>query len=122
MANTSGGLGDVLREARVAADLSLRDLAKRLGITPSYISDIENDRRVPSEDVLRLLANELKLDFDQLMAMAGRVGDQAERYLKQHPAAGTLFRRISDKKLPEEDLQKLLQQVDRMGTKKKGSP
>ncbi len=121
MANTSGGLGDVLRDARVAANLSLRDLAKKLEITPSYLSDIENDRRVPSEEVLRQLATELKLDFDHLMAMAGRVGEQAERYLKQHPAAGTLFRRISDKRLPEEDLKKLLQQVDRMGTKK-GTP
>jgi transcriptional regulator with XRE-family HTH domain len=119
MANSDGrSLGDVLREARVAADLTLRDLAKKLSISPSYISDIENDRRVPAEDVLRQLANELELKFDDLMAMAGRVGDQAERYLKKHPAAGTLFRRISDKRLPEEDLKRLLQQVDRMGTKK----
>jgi transcriptional regulator with XRE-family HTH domain len=119
MANTDGRtLGEVLRDARVKADLTLRDLAKKLSISPSYISDIENDRRVPAEEVLRQLAGELKLKFDDLMAMAGRVGDQAERYLKTHPAAGTLFRRISDKRLPDEDLQKLLQSVDRMGTKK----
>ena len=119
MANTdSGTLGEVLRTARAKADLTLRDLAKKLALSPSYLSDIENDRRVPAEDVLRQLAGELNLNFDDLMAMAGRVGDQAERYLKQHPAAGTLFRRISDKRLPEEDLKKLLQQVDRMGTKK----
>jgi transcriptional regulator with XRE-family HTH domain len=119
MANMAGGtLGEVLRDARVRADLTLRDLAKKLSLSPSYLSDIENDRRVPAEDVLRELANEFNLKFDDLMAMAGRIGDQAERYLKQHPAAGTLFRRISDKRLPEEDLKKLLQHVDRMGTKK----
>jgi transcriptional regulator with XRE-family HTH domain len=121
MANTTGRtLGEVLREARVAGDLSLRDLAKKLSITPSYISDIENDRRVPSEEVLGELAKFFDLSFDNLMALAGRVGDQAERYLRRHPTAGVLFRRISDKHLPEEDLQKLVQTVEEMG-KRKGS-
>jgi transcriptional regulator with XRE-family HTH domain len=119
MANTDGRtLGEVLRDARVAADLTLRDLAKKLAITPSYISDIENDRRVPSEDVLERIASELKLKFDELMARAGRVGDQAEKYMKRHPSAGVLFRRISERRLPEEDLRKLLTQVEEMGTKK----
>lgn len=119
MANTDGRtLGEVLRDARVAADLTLRDLAKKLAITASYISDIENDRRVPSEDVLERIASELKLKFDELMARAGRVGDQAEKYMKRHPSAGVLFRRISERRLPEEDLKRLLTQVEEMGTKK----
>jgi len=121
-----GTLGEVLRDARVKAGLTLRVLAKKLDITASYISDIENDRRTPSEDVLQKLqklANELNLKFDELMSLAGRVGDQAERYnyMKKHPAAGVLFRRISDRRLPEEDLKKLLTQVDKMGAKKGGT-
>lgn len=119
MANISGGtLGEVLREARVKLDLGLREFAKKLGITPSYLSDIEYDRRVPSEEVLSKLAGALQLETDHLMALAGRVGDNAERYLKHHPAAGVLFRRISDQKLPEEDLKKLLREVDKMAGKK----
>ena|SRR5712691_8034719 len=121
MANTlndSRTLGEVLRDARVAAGFSLRDLAKKLSITPSYISDIENNRRVPSEEVLTQLAAEFKLEFDDLMARAGRVGEDAARYLKQHPAAGALFRRISDKRLPEEKLRELLKQVEQMVPKK----
>ena len=122
MTNNDGRtLGEVLRDARVKADLTLRVLAKKLDITASYISDIENDRRTPSEDVLQKLADELNLKFDELMSLAGRVGDQAERYMKQHPAAGVLFRRISDRRLPEEDLKKLLTQVDKMGAKKGGT-
>lgn len=119
MANTTDKtLGEVLYDARVAADLSLRDLAKKLNISPSYISDIENARRVPSEDVMKQLAEALELNFDDLMARAGRVGEQAERYLKQHPTAGALFRKISDKRPPEDVLQKLLKEVDRLSSKK----
>lgn len=118
MANTyEGTLGEVLRDARVSLDISLRELAKRLDLAPSYLSDIENDRRVPSEEVLQNLARELKLKFDDLMALAGRFGEQAERYLKRHPAAGQLFRRISEKRLSDDDLQKLLQRAEDLAKK-----
>jgi transcriptional regulator with XRE-family HTH domain len=117
MAN-SKSLGEVLRDARVKTDMSLRDLAKKLDITPSYISDIENDRRVPAEEVLQLFADALGLDHDDLMAMAGRIGEGAERYLKKEPAAGVLFRRISDKGLKSDDIQKLIRAVEKMPDKK----
>jgi transcriptional regulator with XRE-family HTH domain len=121
MANgTAVTLGEVIRDARVGLGISLRDLAKRVELAPSYLSDIENDRRVPSEEVLQRLADEVKLKFDDLMALAGRVGDQTERYMKRHPAAGLLFRKISDKRLRDEDLESLLKTVETMGSKKRG--
>jgi transcriptional regulator with XRE-family HTH domain len=114
-------LGEILRDARVKSEVTLRDLAKTLDLAPSYLSDIENDRRVPSEEVLIRLAEVLRLRFDNLMALAGRVGDDAERYLKKHPAVGALFRRISDKRLSDEDLKKLNSVVEKMGSKKRGT-
>jgi transcriptional regulator with XRE-family HTH domain len=92
--------------------MSLRELARRLAVTPSYVSDIENNRRVPSEDVLRRIADELNLDFDDLVAQAGRIGTRAERYLRETPAAATLFRRISEKRLTEDEVKELIDQVD----------
>ena len=74
-------LGDTLRDARLALGLSLREVARRGNIAPSYLSDIEHDRRTPAEEVLHALAALLELDFDDLMAQAGRIGDDAERYL-----------------------------------------
>jgi transcriptional regulator with XRE-family HTH domain len=111
MANTEQTLGEVIHAARITSGRSLRELARDLSITASYLSDIENERRVPSEEVLRSIATLLSLDFDHLMALAGRFGDQADRYMKRHPAAGVLFRRISEKNLPDEDLRKLLEEV-----------
>lgn len=105
-------LGDVIREGRLALNISLRELARRLGVTPSYVSDIENDRRVPSEGVLRRIADELTLDFDDLVARAGRIGPNAERYLRQTPAATTLFRRITEEKLTDEEIRELIDKVE----------
>jgi transcriptional regulator with XRE-family HTH domain len=113
MANPAS-FGDRVREARLAQHLGLREFAKVLGIAPSYLSDIENDRRVPAEEVTRDIAKALRLDFDDLMAAAGRFGADAERYLKKNPMAGALFRKISEGKFEEGELRKLLEQAERL--------
>jgi transcriptional regulator with XRE-family HTH domain len=116
---TSGAsLGQQVRDARVAAGLSLRALARQLEVAPSYMNDIENDRRVPSEAVLRRIASELGLDADLLLATAGRVGDGAREYIKEQPAAGVLFRRLSDARLDEQGLRKLLEEAEKMITRR----
>jgi transcriptional regulator with XRE-family HTH domain len=106
--------GDLVREGRLARGLGLRELAKQLDMAPSYLSDIENDRRIPSADVTKQIAKALKLDFDDLMAAAGRFGEDAERYLRKNPSAGALFRKIADGKFQEDQLRKLLDEAERL--------
>lgn len=117
--NTEKTLGQVIRDARVAGGTSLREFSRNLGITPSYQSDIENDRRIPSEDVLKKMADALRLDFEELMALGGRFGDDAERYLRRHPTAGALFRKLSESNAPEDVLRRMLQQAEELERKKK---
>jgi transcriptional regulator with XRE-family HTH domain len=111
-------LGQQIRDARVAAGLSLRALARQLEVAPSYMNDIENDRRVPSESVLIRIAAELGLDADLLLAAAGRVGEGAREYIKANPTAGVLFRRVSGAGLDEQGLKKLLEQAEKMITRR----
>lgn len=112
MADTT--LGEVVRTARVNAGISLRQLAIRLGVTPSYVSDIENDRRVPSEDVLGRIAQELNLDRADLLARAGRLQADADRYMRGTPAATTLFRRITEERFDEAKIRKVMERVDEL--------
>lgn len=112
-------LGEILREARAAKSLSLRAIAGQMDITPSYLSDIENDRRVPAEEVLGRLAGLLSLDADDLMAQAGRFGEQAEKFARQQPLAVKLFRRISSANLPATDLQEMIHDVEQRGQVKR---
>jgi transcriptional regulator with XRE-family HTH domain len=109
-------LGDVLREARVDLDLGLRELARHLKKSPSYLSDIENDRRVPSEDVLAELAKVLHLDFERLMALAGRLGSDTIRLISRSPEAVSLFRRISA--LRPEQLREIAKTVEELSESK----
>lgn len=115
-------LGDVVRDARAALDMRLRELARRLNVTPSYVSDIENNRRVPSEDVLGRIAIELKIPLDDLVARAGRIGIDAERYLRDTPVATTLFRRISEEKLTEDEIGDLMSRIKELRPEKDNPP
>jgi transcriptional regulator with XRE-family HTH domain len=116
MADTAPkSLGELIRDARVEAKKGLREFARELDITPSYQSDIENDRRVPAEDVLKKTADLLTLNFDDLMALAGRVGEQGEKYLKNNLPAWSLLRRISEKNLSADQLKMLKDMAEKMG-------
>ena len=104
-------LGDIINSARLDKGIGLRSLARELDIAASYLSDIENDRRVPSEVVLRNMARLLDLDIDLLMQQAGRLGEDAEHYLRENRLAGRLFRRIAASRLDQEALENLLEEL-----------
>lgn len=106
-------LGDRIREARIKKDRTLRELAKELGVTPSYLSDIENDRRVPAESVIIKISQSIEIDFNELMSLAGRFGEKAEKYVRKQPMAVQLFRRIAEQNLDEEKLKQLLEHIDK---------
>ena len=107
-------LGDLINKSRVTKRLSLRGLAREVGIVPSYLADIENDRRTPSESVLRRISAILDLDFDDLMQQAGRLGEEAEHYLRHERLAGQLFRRVAETNLDQEALQELLNKLEQL--------
>ena len=107
-------LGDAINRSRMEKRVGLRALARELGIAPSYLSDIENGRRVPSEAILRRLSERLDLDFDILMRQAGRLGEEAEEYIRHNELAGQLFRRIAGSQLDQEDLKRLLARLDQL--------
>jgi transcriptional regulator with XRE-family HTH domain len=99
--------GSIIRAARENRG-TLRALARQLNISAAYLSDIELDRRVPSEGTLCRIASVLDLDFGELMALSGRLGWYTEHYLRTHPAAITLLRAIAAENLDERQLTSLL--------------
>jgi hypothetical protein len=63
---------------------------------------------VPSDEVLRQIADRLELKLDDLLAAAGTVGiaKEAEQYIRDTPSAGVLFRVTTDR-LTEHQLKRL---------------
>jgi transcriptional regulator with XRE-family HTH domain len=64
-------LGAYIRAQRLAAGLSLRDLADRTDVSNAYLSQVERGLHEPSLSVLDAVARALDLSLDALLAGAG---------------------------------------------------
>jgi transcriptional regulator with XRE-family HTH domain len=102
-------LGQRLRELREGVDLSARELAKRIGVSSPFLSDIELGRRFPSEEVLGKLAAALNVPLEELKQYDNRgpIAD-LKRLMDSDPKLGLAFRTAVEKvksgELTAEDL------------------
>lgn len=60
-------VGDKLRSLRKQNKLTLKELSEKTNLSISFISDIENKRRNPSIDNLKILANALNVSISELL-------------------------------------------------------
>jgi transcriptional regulator with XRE-family HTH domain len=72
------GIGDRLREERVKAGLSQRELARRLGLSASLISQLESGQSRPSVGTLYSIVTELGVSLDSVIR-GGDVASPADR-------------------------------------------
>ncbi|MDH4189320.1 MAG: XRE family transcriptional regulator [Betaproteobacteria bacterium] len=70
-AGVSADLGARLRAARERAGVTLRGLARRIGVSASLVSQIERGNVTPSVGTLYSIANELDLVLDDLFRAGG---------------------------------------------------
>lgn len=63
-------LGQSITHAREGQDVPLRKLAELAGISPSYLCDIEKDRRIPSPTVCAAIEDALCLNEGVLAELA----------------------------------------------------
>lgn len=83
------GIGDRLREERIKAGISQRELARRLGLSASLISQLESGVSKPSVGTLYSIVTELDLSLDRLIRGEGYEAEPS-RSPGPPPAAGPL--------------------------------
>ena len=67
----ANSLGEIIRQQRELAELSMRQFAELAGISNPYLSQIERGLRAPSQAVLDQIARTLKVSADALYEQAG---------------------------------------------------
>jgi PTS system nitrogen regulatory IIA component len=77
-------LGKTIRERRDALHLSLRDLARRVGVSAAYLCRIEKHEHEPppSEETLFALAHALDIDATLLFHLARRLPPDVSAVLR----------------------------------------
>jgi transcriptional regulator with XRE-family HTH domain len=69
--NAAQDIGSFIRSQREAAQVSVRQLAERAGVSNPYLSQIERGLRKPSAEVLSQIAKALRLSAEVLYVRAG---------------------------------------------------
>ena len=110
------GFGSYLRErretlARTSSNYSLRKVATRIGVQPSYLSKVEREQEAPpSEEKILALARELDEDPDVLLALAGKVSSDLQELIRRRPQLfAQLIREMED--LPDHAVLRLVREV-----------
>lgn len=105
------GFGPLLRKLRKKRDISLNKLAKTLGVSAPYLSDVENGNRSPLSSIrIEEVAKALKVDALQLYIQAGIDRNQFKipaNVSDQHDRVAAVLINCWEK-LTEEDLEDIL--------------
>ena len=108
--------GDYIRQQREAkrADdpaFSVRQVAQRVGIEPSYLSKIERgEQPPPGEQTIVALAVDLGQDPDVLLALAGKVSSDLQEVIRKRPQLfGQLIRELRN--MPDHAVLRVVREI-----------
>ena len=76
-ANNRNGSAKMLKQRRLMAELTLRELAAKSSVSASHLGRIERGERLPSGHILRKIAKPLGLAETELLTLAGYLSPQA---------------------------------------------
>jgi transcriptional regulator with XRE-family HTH domain len=109
-------LGNFLRSAREELRqkdirFSLRQVAQRVGVEPSYLSKVERGENVSlSEEKLIKLAQDLGQDPDVVLALSGRVSSDLQEVIRKRPVLfAKLIREL--KNAPDQAVLRIVREV-----------
>lgn len=71
VSNAASDIGSFIRSQRELAQVSVRQLAEKSGVSNPYLSQVERGLRKPSADVLNQIAKALRVSAEVLYVRAG---------------------------------------------------
>jgi transcriptional regulator with XRE-family HTH domain len=105
--------GEFVRRKREAKEIGLREMAKMIGVSPTYISKVERDEFAPpAEDKVRLIAGVIDCDVDELLARAGKVASDLSDIIKRNPVEVAALLRTT-KGLTVDELNRLAREAQK---------
>jgi transcriptional regulator with XRE-family HTH domain len=102
-----------LREKKREADssFSLRQFAAKVGISPTFLSKIENGEfDPPSAENIKKMAALLDCNADELLALAGKVDPDISEIIRKKPKALADFLRVASGR-SEDEIRKMTAQM-----------
>jgi transcriptional regulator with XRE-family HTH domain len=105
--------GPLIRRHREAREISLREMASLLAVSPAFLSKVERDEAPPpGEETIKQIARVLELDPDVLLARAGKISSDLSEIIRRRPVETAALLRIT-KRLDREGLVRVIKAAQR---------
>jgi L-glutamine-phosphate cytidylyltransferase len=120
--NIKKKFGSYVRELRIKHGFGQRELAEKIGISASYLNDIEKEKRTaPKTSVIKKLSILLETNNDDLNDLAGiskkSVAPDIGEYIEANPRIISLIRTIKDNNLNDNQIDDLEVSINKNITK-----
>lgn len=113
MSQPLASFGQQLRQRRIAKGYSLRKFAELVGVSPTYLSQVEQGNAdPPTAERVQRMADLLGENADEWIALAGRVPEDLPEIIKTHAQVPDLLRAL--KGLTADQLRRLREDAERM--------
>ena len=122
MRQNKNKFGLFIRELRIKKNIGQRDLAKKIGVSPSYLNDIEKEKRsAPKLTVIKKISKYLETNLDELNDLAGvskkEVAPDISEYMEKNPKIISLIRSIKNNNLNETQIESIEKSINKNDTK-----
>ena len=120
--NYSGTFGSYIRKLRIKNDIGQRELAKKISVAPSYLNDMEKDKRAaPKKELIKKLSIILKAELELMYDLAGSskktIAPDVEDYIINNPNIISLLRAAKENKISDEEIKLLEKKISKSETK-----
>jgi HTH-type transcriptional regulator, competence development regulator len=111
--DAAGRFGAFIRRKREEKEIGLREMAKMVGVSPTYLSKVERDEFTPpTEEKVTKIARILEVDLDELMALAGRVPSDLTEIIRERPREAAALLRTT-RNMTLEDIERLARKANK---------
>ena len=114
--------GPYVRELRMKHGFGQRDLAKKIGVAPSYLNDIEKEKRTaPKQIIIKKLSLILKTNINYLNDLAGiskgNVAPDIGEFIEKNPNVVSLIRSIKENNINAEQIEIIENSLNKKNSK-----
>ena len=114
--------GSFLRKSRIKKGLGQRELATKIGIAPSYLNDIEKEKRsAPKQIVIKKISKILNVDINTLNDLAGiskgNVAPDINEYIKNNPSIVSLIRSFKQNNFSDDQINSIEKSLNKKNCK-----
>lgn len=121
MVNNANSFGEFIAKKREEKGITLREMARRLNITPPYLSDIEKDRRYPPDkgkldeiaDILGFSDEDRKVMYDLAGRKRNTISPDLPDYIMERDYVRAALRKAMDVKAGEEEWLKFVEELEK---------